>query len=98
MLSRKEFEEMSFEELIEWANENINDVTHEDILKDFAIDKLQNDDFGMALHIINAIYHNPYNTEWYRYDYSMGRLETPTPITEKYDIVDLIDFDEEEKM
>lgn len=96
MLSRKEFEEMSFEELIEWANESIDDITHEDILKDFAIDKLQNDDFGMALHIINAIYHNPYNTEWYRYDYSMGRLETPTPITEKGDIADLIDFDDEE--
>lgn len=95
MLSKKEFEEMSFDEFIEWANENIDDITHEDILKDFAIDKLQNDDFGMALHIINAIYYNPYDTEWYRYDYSMGRLETPTPITEKEDLEDLIFFKDE---
>jgi hypothetical protein len=52
--------------------------------------------FGMALHIINAIYNNPYNTEYYRYDYSMGRLETPTPIVDKDDIEDLIFFDDEE--
>ena len=93
-MTKKEFENMSFEEFIEWANENINDVTHEDILKEFAIKKLQDDDFGMALHIINAIYTNPYDTEYYRYDYSMGKLETPTPITEKEDLEDLIFFDE----
>ena len=93
-MTKKEFKNMSFEEFIEWANENINDVTHEDILKEFAIKKLQDDDFGMALHIINAIYTNPHDTEYYRYDYSMGKLETPTPIAEKEDLEDLIFFDE----
>lgn len=93
-MTKKEFKNISFEEFIEWANENINDVTHEDILKEFAIKKLQDDDFGIALHIINAIYNNPYDTEYYRYDYSMGRLETPKPITEKEDLEDLIFFDE----
>lgn len=93
-MTKKEFKNMSFEKFIEWANENINDVTHEDILKEFAIKKLQDDDFGMALHIINAIYDNSYDTEYYRYDYSMGKLETPTPIAEKEDLEDLIFFDE----
>lgn len=95
-MTRERFEAMSFDELMEWANENFDDVTSEEILKEFAIDKLQNDDFGMALHIINAIYENPYDTEWYRYDYCMGRLQTPSPITDKEDIKDLIFFEDEE--
>ena len=94
-MTRKQFESMSFENLMEWAVEKLDGITTEDTLKDFAMEKLQNDDFGMALHIINAIYDNPYNTEWYRYDYCMGTLETPTPITEKEDIEDLIDFEDE---
>ena len=95
-MTRKEFETMSFEDFIEWAKENLDDVTDEEILKEFAIEKLQDDNFNMALHIINAIYNNPYDTEYYRYDYSMGTLETPTPITDKEDLEDLIFFDDEE--
>ena len=67
-MTRKEFETMSFEDFIEWAKENLDDVTDEEILKEFAIEKLQDDNFNMALHIINAIYNNPYDTEYYRYD------------------------------
>ena len=93
-MKRKFFETTDFDELMQWVGWNTDDVTDEETLKQFAIEKLQNDDFGMALHIINAIYENPFTTEWYRYDYSMGKLETPTPITEKEDIEDLIDFDE----
>ncbi len=93
-MTRAEFENTSFEDLMEYAKENLNDVTDEETLKQFAIEKLENDDFNMALHIMNAIYNNPYNTEFYRYDYSMGTLETPTPITEHSDIEDLIIFDE----
>ena len=95
-MTRKEYEDMSFEELMEWANEHIDDVKSEEILKDYIISELQDDNFYMALHIIDAIYKNPYSTEWYRYDYSMGMLETPTPIMFKEDIEDLIFFDDEE--
>lgn len=94
-MTRTEFEIMDFKDLMEWAIENLKDVTHEDTLKEFAKEKLENDDFGMVLHIINAVWDNPYNTEYYLYDYSMGTLETPTPITDKEDIEDLIDFEEE---
>ena len=95
-MTRKEYEEMEFEELMNWANSNLNSITDEELLKDYAIEKIQDDNFSMGLHIINAIYENPYDTEWYRYDYSMGTLETPTPITDKEDIEDLIFFDDEE--
>lgn len=95
-MTRAKFEAMSFDELMEWANENLNDVTHEEILKDFAMEKMNDDDFGMVLHIVNAIYENPYNTIWYRYDYCMGTLQTPSPIAEKEDIEDLISFEGEE--
>lgn len=96
IMTRAEFEEISFNELIELMYENLYEVTNEETLKGFAIDKLQDDNFGLVLHIINAIYENPYNTEWYRYDYSMGTLQTPSPITDKEDVEDLIDFGDEE--
>ena len=95
-MTRKQYENMSFEELMNWANNNLNSITNEELLKEYAIDKIQDDNFSMGLHIINAIYKNPYYTEWYRYDYSMGMLETPTPIVDKEDIEDLISFDDEE--
>ena len=94
-MTRAEFEKMDFQDLMDYAMENLNDVTDEETLKQFAAEKLESDDFGMVLHIIEAIYNNPYDTEYYRYDYSMGTLETPTPITELADIDDLIDFDDE---
>lgn len=42
-MTRKQFEDMSLDELMEWAYENLNDVTDEEILKQFAIEKLQGD-------------------------------------------------------
>ena len=93
-MTRAEFEEVDFDELIELMYENSYDITSESTLKEFAMNKLQDDNFGLALHIIQAIYNNPYDTEWYRYDYSMGTLQTPSPITDKEDIEDLIKFRE----
>lgn len=93
-MTRKDFEKMNFEELMDWANGNFCEITHEDSLKEYAIMSLKDDNFGLALHLINAIYENPYNTEWYKYDYTMGTLNTPIPIVEKEDIEDLIDFED----
>lgn len=96
IMTRAEFEEIEFDELIELMYENSYDITREENLKEFAVGKLLDDNFGMALHIINAIYNNPYDTEWYRYDYSMGTLQTPFPITDKEDVEDLINFKDDE--
>lgn len=91
-MTRKKYEAMSLEELIDWAQENLDDITDEDTLIDFAKSKIDDNNFNLAIHILTAIHENSYDTIWYRYDYCMGTLETPTPITEKEDIEDLIFF------
>lgn len=95
-MTREELEEMTFEEQMQWTYDNVNDVTTEDELINQSIVLIENGDLMFALHILNAIYNNPYNTEYYRYDYSMGTLETPTPIIDLEDIEDLIDFEKDE--
>lgn len=97
-MTKAEFDMMSLDELIEWAYENIDDVTTEDILIDFAKAKIDEDSLFMAVHILNAIYNSDeaYNG-YYLYDYNMGTLETPTPVTCKEDFEHLIDFDDEEE-
>ena len=95
-MTREKFDSMDFEELFDWAYENINDITTEDVLLDFAKTKIDDDNIMMALHVLNAVYNNPYDTEYYLYDYNMGTLETPTPITCKEDFEDYIDFEEDD--
>ena len=95
-MTREQFENMDFDELIEYTRCNIGNITTEEVLKDYAIEKIQGDDFNMAIHILNALNDSPYGVIWYRYDYSMGTFETPTPITKKENIEDLILFDDVE--
>jgi regulatory protein YycI of two-component signal transduction system YycFG len=96
-MTKTEFEEMTLDELIDWANENINDITYEDTLIEFAKQKIDDDNIYMAMHVLSAIYKSAeaYN-DLYLYDYSMGTLETPTPITCKEDLEDYISFVKEE--
>lgn len=96
-MTRKEFEAMNLEELVEWAYENLNDITTEDVLLDFAKSKIDDDNIYLAIHVLQAVWNSgeAFNG-YYRYDYNMGTLETPTPITCKEDLEDLIDFEEEE--
>ena len=97
-MKRERFESMTLDELLEWAYENLNDLTTEDVLIQFAKDKIDDDDISMAMHILSAIYNSgeAYN-DYYLYDYCMGTLETPTPVTCKEDLENYIDFDEEEE-
>ena len=97
-MKREQFEAMTLDELLEWANENINDLTSEEVLIQFAKEKIDDDNIYMAMHILSAIYNSEeaYN-DCYLYDYNMGTLETPTPITCKEDLENYIDFDEEEE-
>lgn len=95
-MTRKEFDEMRFEDLMYWAVENLPEVTEEDTLIHYAKDSIDNDDFHMAIWILSAIWENPYDTQYYLYDYTMGTYQVPTPITNKEDIADYIDFEEGE--
>jgi hypothetical protein len=98
-MTREQFEEMSLEEVMDWIEENsrYSPITHEEILIDFAKTKIDDDNIGMAIHVLGAIYNNPSDTEYYLYEYDMGMLDTPTPITCKEDLEDWIDFDDEEE-
>lgn len=96
-MTRAEFEAMSFEEVMEWAYDNIDDITTEDTLIEFAKRKIDDDNLNVALHVLNAIYESPYSEyDYYHYDYCMGTLEKPVAITCKEDLEDFIYFDEEE--
>lgn len=97
-MKREDFENMEFEEFLEWARDNIDDLTSEEALIQFAKDKIDDDSFNVAIHILTAIYEDglPDVEDW-RYDYSMGTCETPIPVTCKEDLEDLIDFDEEDE-
>lgn len=94
-MTKAEFDTMTFDEALEWAHDNL-DVTTEDVLIDFAKTKIDDDNLFMAVHILSAITNNPYDTEYYLYDYGMGTLETPTPITCKEDLEAYIGFDDED--
>lgn len=97
-MTREQFEEMSFEELLEWAFDNIDDIHSEETLKEMVKREVEEDSFKMALHILTAIYESDCpDGSYYIYDRSMGTLETPTPITCKEDLEDYIDFGDEDE-
>ena len=96
IMTREQFDNMEFEELLEWADENIDYTWREDTLIELAKHEIDEDDLMMALHILNAIYESDCpDDSLYVYDRSMGTLETPTPITCKEDLEDYIDFVED---
>lgn len=91
-MTRTEFENKSFEELIELAKE-YSDVTDYETLKEFAKDKIDSNTLYLAIHVLDAI--NKEYSDYYIYDYSMGTLETPSAVTCKDDIEHLFDIEED---
>ena len=97
-MTREQFEEMSFEELLDVAYDNLDNVWAEEVLIEEAKHEIDEDNMMMALHILNAIHNSDCpDGSYYIYDRSMGTLETPTPITCKEDLEDYIDFDDEDE-
>lgn len=92
-MNRSEFNALSFDEVMEKLNEEYDQITTIDILKDFIKYNIDNDNFIIAIHVLNAIWNdpNPEDSIWYDYDYSMGTLDTPTSINCKADIEHLIE-------
>lgn len=96
-MKREQFEQMSFEELLDWAYENIDDIHTEGGLIGMVKHEIDEENLQMAVHILNAVWESDCpDDSYYLYDRSMGTLETPTPITCKEDLEDYIDFDEED--
>lgn len=57
-------------------------------LKNFVVDKIQDDNILLATHILNAL--NSDQENYYNYDPTMGTFEEVTPITTKEDFIDLL--------
>lgn len=83
------FDASTFEELVDWANENDNAFMSYGTLKNFAIAMIEKDSVFLAIHILEALEEDC--ADYYRYDASMGTLETPTPIEDKEDFEYLLD-------
>ena len=87
-MTREELETMSYDKLIDICVNEIDQFTFYETLKDFAIEQVENDNLGLAIHILTSLHLNP--SEYYLYDYFMGCMETPTPIDTYEELIDLI--------
>ena len=90
-MTELEYELMSLEDLIEWCYYNADEVVSRETLLDFAKEMIDCDRLFVAIHILKAIQESQV-AEYYRYDFNMGTLENPTPITSKDDLADLVYF------
>jgi hypothetical protein len=96
-MTREEFNNMPFEELLEWAYDNIDGMHSEEVLIELAKHEIDEENLQMAIHILQAVYESDApDGSYYIYDRSMGTLETPTPITCKEDLEEYIDFGDED--
>lgn len=90
-MNKDQFNTLSFDEVMQQLNEEKDTITTIDILKDFIKENIDNDNYYLALHVLNAIAEDTSDAQWWIYDYCMGTLETPTPINDKEDIEHLIE-------
>lgn len=97
-MEREQFNQMTLEELADWAFENIDYVRHEDALIKLAKHEIDEENLNVAIHILTGIYESEEAVGgYYIYDRCMGTLEPVTPITCKEDLEDYIDFGEDEE-
>lgn len=89
-MTREQFESASFEEVMEQLEEEGGDITTLDTLKEFVKSKINDGNYFVAKHILEALQAG-YDERWWSYDYSMGTLDTPIPLTQKEDVEHMID-------
>ena len=80
-MTREDYNKKNFEDITEQLNEERDDITTYETLKDFAKEKIEEDNLFVAIHILEALEND--DAEWYEYDYCMGTCQTPSGITEK---------------
>lgn len=99
-MTKKEWEELTLDEAVNWVDweYGVSELTSEDSLIRFAKEKIDEDNLFLAIHILEAIYNSEeaYNG-YYLYDYSLGTMSTPTPITCKEDLEGYISFAKDEE-
>lgn len=84
-ISRKEFEEKSFNDLMIMAVDEGCTVCTDEDLKDYAIDSIRDGSYYLASHLLEAL--GKYDAEYFDYDRGMGTLDTPEPLKTKMDLV-----------
>ena len=86
-MKKKKLLKMELNEAIYEMEQEIDDIFHFDTIKEMAIEKIKHDDIGWGLHLLQAIYEDTTDAEYYLYDYNLGRMSTPTPITSVKDLL-----------
>ena len=90
-----ELSELSFYEAIDKLSDEVDVITSVETLKDFAVNMIKEDYLFLAIHILEAIHTRP--ADYYDYDYNMGTLETPTPLTCISDLQDYCEMEEPDR-
>lgn len=88
-MTKKELNELTFEDAIEKLEQEKDQITTYDCLKVFAIKNINEDMLFLAIHILQALDND--TSDYYDYDYCMGTLDTPTPIKTKEELEDYLD-------
>lgn len=91
-MTMKELYSKTFEEVIEELSEANENITSAISLKEYIKAIIDEDYLFLAIHLLNALWKS--SADYYDYDYSMGTLETPTPLQS---IADLENYCEEDK-
>lgn len=89
-ITRKEFEEMDLQEVMCIMKDH-DYITSLDALKGYASYLIEDNNFYLAIHILEAL--KECEADYYIYDYCMGTLDSPVAIEEKEDIEHLLDFE-----
>lgn len=88
-MGRKEFNELEFEEKIEFLIDNGANIHSYDTLKDYAKELIDEDDLSSAIHILEGLNDDP--ADYYDYDISMGTLDQVASIEDEDDLEDIFD-------
>lgn len=67
-MTRQEFEDKSFEDVMSQLNEELDEITTLDMLKEFAKLKIDEGNYLLVNHIIEAL-QSGYDENWWDYDY-----------------------------
>lgn len=95
-MTSKQFSEMSFEEVIEYAMENYNDFHTESEMKEFVKSKLDKGYVSLAHYVLhNMIADGNYCCDYYFYDFTLGKYDKIVGIRMKEDMEQFFEKREE---
>lgn len=82
---RKDFEEKTFEEVMEQLNRERDSIMTLDNLKAIAKDSIDKGDYYLASHILEGL-EDGNNEPWWDYNVNMRTMDNPIPMLTKDDV------------